>query len=132
MWNFHEEDLFSRITKFVIFCEDLISRIAYFEIFLVEMWKNQKELKHLWNFSKIMLCILSYLFFKKSFLGCLENSVFRNAICYFIFRNFCFTSHSTANLLTVTVDRIATVFKTSGATQAISKAFSRVWHAHLL
>ena len=85
-----------------------------------------------------MLCISSYLFFKKSFLGCLvvtnmfkpqvalNNSVFQNSIRYL--RNVCFTSRSTANLLTVIADRIAKV--TSGATQAtvldISKASHRL------
>ena len=56
----------------------------------------------------------------------LENSVFQNAIYYFIFRNFCFTSRSIANILTFIVDIIARVLKTSGATQAvldISKTF---------
>ena len=66
----------------------------------------------------------------------LENSVFQNAIPYFIFRNFCFNSRSTVNLLTVIADRIARVLKTSGATHAvvldISKAFYRVWHTGLL
>ena len=36
LWNFHE-DLFWRITKFVIFREDLISRIAHFKIFRVDL-----------------------------------------------------------------------------------------------
>ena len=36
VWNFRE-DLFSRITKFVIFREDLISRIAHFEIFRMDL-----------------------------------------------------------------------------------------------
>ena len=75
-----------------------------------------------------MLCISSYLFFKKSFLGCLvvtnvlkrnvtvENSVFQNAIRCVILRNVCFTSRSTANLLTVITDRIARTVKTSVAT----------------
>ena len=31
------EDLFSQITKFVLFREDLISRIAHFEIFRVDL-----------------------------------------------------------------------------------------------
>ena len=46
--------------------------------------------------------------------------------------SFSFTSHSTANLLTVTGDRIARVLKISGATQTvvldISRAFYRVWN----
>ena len=66
----------------------------------------------------------------------LKNSVFPNAIPYFIFRNFCFNSRSTVNLSTVIADRIARVLKTAGATQAvvldISKAFYRVWHTGLL
>ena len=86
------------------------------------------------------MCISSYLFFKKSFLGylvisnvfkpyvALENSVFQNTICYFIPRNNCFTFRSTVNLLTVVTDITAKVLKISGATQAvllldISKAF---------
>ena len=36
MWNFRE-DLFSRITKFLILREDFISRIAHFEIFRVDL-----------------------------------------------------------------------------------------------
>ena len=46
------------------------------------------------------------------------------------------SSRSTADLLTTVSDRIARTFNRSGATQAvaldISKAFDRVWHAHLL
>ena len=46
------------------------------------------------------------------------------------------SSRSTADLLTVVSDRIATAFNRSGATQAvaldISKVFHRVWHAGLL
>ena len=46
------------------------------------------------------------------------------------------TSQSTADVLTVVSDRIASAFNRSGATQAvaldISKAFDRVWHADLL
>ena len=46
------------------------------------------------------------------------------------------TSQSTADLLTVVSDRIASAFNRSGATQAvaldISQAFDRVWHAGLL
>ena len=60
----------------------------------------------------------------------LENLVFQNTVCYFILKNICFTSHSTANLLTVIADRIAKLLKTSGATQDvvldISRAFYRV------
>ena len=45
-------------------------------------------------------------------------------------------SGSTADLLTVVSDRIASAFNRSGATRAvaldISKAFDRVWHAGLL
>ena len=73
-----------------------------------------------------MLCILSYLLFKKSFIGrlvvnkiALENSVIQNAICYFIFRNFFSFSRSTTNHLTVITDRIARVLKTFGATRAV-------------
>ena len=66
----------------------------------------------------------------------LENSVFQNAIHYFIFRNACFTYRCTVNLLTVTADRIVRVFNISGATQVvvldISKASYRVWHTGLL
>ena len=44
-------------------------------------------------------------------------------------------SRSTADLLTVVSDRIASAFNRSGVTQAIlfniSKAFDRVWHASL-
>ena len=77
------------------------------------------------------MCISSYLFFKKSFLDCLVvNNVsrsrkfgFKNDSRYFICRNFCFTSRSTASLSAVIAD-------TSGATQTvvldISKAFYRV------
>ena len=84
-----------------------------------KLWNNQKESKDFWNFFEIILCIRSYIFFKKSFLGfllfnnlfkpyvVLENSAFQNAIRYFIFRNFCFTSCSTANLLNVMASRIA-------------------------
>ena len=39
-----------------------------------KMWNNQKELTDLCNFFEIMLCISSYLFFKKPFLGCLVSS----------------------------------------------------------
>ena len=46
------------------------------------------------------------------------------------------SSRSTADLLTVVSDRVATAFNRSGATRAvafdISKAFNRVWHAGLL
>ena len=46
------------------------------------------------------------------------------------------SSQSTTDLLTVVSDRIARLFNSSGATQAvaldISKAFDRVWHAGLL
>ena len=46
------------------------------------------------------------------------------------------SSQSTADLLTVTFDRIARAFNRSGATRTlalhISKAFDRVWHAGLL
>ena len=46
------------------------------------------------------------------------------------------SSRSTADLLTVVSDRVATAFNRSGATRAvafdISKAFDRVWHAGLL
>ena len=46
------------------------------------------------------------------------------------------SSRSTADLLTVVTDRIATAFNRSGATRAvvldISNAFDRVWHAGLL
>ena len=46
------------------------------------------------------------------------------------------SSRSTADLLTVTSDRIARAFNRSGATRAVSldipKAFGRVWHADLL
>ena len=46
------------------------------------------------------------------------------------------SSRSTADLLSVVPDRIATAFNKSGATRAvaldISKAFDRVWHAGLL
>ena len=46
------------------------------------------------------------------------------------------SSQSTADLLTVVSDRIASAFNRSGATQAvaldISKAFDKVWHAGLL
>ena len=66
----------------------------------------------------------------------LENSIFQNAISYFLFKNFCFTFRCTANLWTVHADRIARVLKTSGATQTvvldISKAFYRAWHTGLL
>ena len=66
----------------------------------------------------------------------LENSIFQNAISYFLFKNFCFTFRCTANLWTVHADRIARVLKTSGATQTvvldISKAFYRAWHSGLL
>ena len=49
----------------------------------------------------------------------------------------CFrSSRSTADLLTVGSDRIATAFNSSGATRAVAldiyKAFDRVWHAGLL
>ena len=48
----------------------------------------------------------------------------------------CRSSKSTADLLTVLSDRIATAFNRFGATQAvpldISKAFDKVWHAGLL
>ena len=36
-----------------------------------KMWNKEKELKDLWNFLKIMPWISNYIFFKKSFLGCL-------------------------------------------------------------
>ena len=36
-----------------------------------KMWNKEKELKDLWNFLKIMAWISNYIFFKKSFLGCL-------------------------------------------------------------
>ena len=46
------------------------------------------------------------------------------------------SSQSTADLVTVVSDRIATVFNKCGATRAvtpdISKAFDRVWHIGLL
>ena len=46
------------------------------------------------------------------------------------------SSESTADLLTVVSDRIATAFNKSGATQAVAlnipKAFDRIWHADLL
>ena len=46
------------------------------------------------------------------------------------------SSESTADLLTVVSDRIATAFNKSGATQAVAlnipKAFNRIWHADLL
>ena len=92
-----------------------------------------------------MLCVSSYLFFKKSFLGCLvvnnvfitlENSMFQNLIHYFIFRKVCFSSHPTTTLLTVIADRIARILTTSGATQAAvfdkSKAFYRIFYTGLL
>ena len=45
------------------------------------MWNKQKELKDLWNFSEIILCISGYLFFKKSFLGCLVvNNVLKQNV----------------------------------------------------
>ena len=44
------------------------------------------------------------------------------------FRNFCFTSCYTTNLLTVIDDRIARVLKTSGEEQRLFK----VWHTGLL
>ena len=41
--------------------------------------------------------------------------MFQNPILYFIFRKFCFNSRSTANLLTVIANIIASVLKTFGA-----------------
>ena len=65
----------------------------------------------------------------------LENSVFQNVICYYIFRKFCFFSRSTDNLFTVITDRIDRELNTSGAYHAvildISNAFYRVWHTRL-
>ena len=49
----------------------------------------------------------------------IKKSVFPNAICYFIFRNFYFPSRSNANLLTVFSDRIARVLTSFGATQKV-------------
>ena len=50
--------------------------------------------------------------------------------------NFCFTSRSTSNLLTVIADKIVKKLKASGATQAvvldISKVFYRAWHDGIL
>ena len=90
-----------------------------------------------------MLCLSSYFFFNKSFLGCLVvNNVFKtlSRIRKFSFskyylwlyfqKKFWFTSCFTANLLTVIVDRFTRILKTSDAIQAlvlgISKAFYRV------
>lgn len=53
-----------------------------------------------------------------------------------MFRNFYFTSRSTANLVTVIANRIARVPKTSGATQIavlnLSTVYYRVVHSGLL
>ena len=57
----------------------------------------------------------------------LENSIFQNAIYYFIFRNFCFTSRSIANILTFIVDIIARVLKTFSATQAVVLDISKTF-----
>ena len=123
-----------------------------FWCFLCKVIKNQgffsySRYKELWNFFELMLCILIYLFFKKSLLGwlvvnnvfkpkvALGNLVFQNAIRYFFFRNIYFTSRFAANILTFIPGRIARVLKTS-ATQAvvldISNLFYRVLHTGLL
>ena len=53
-----------------------------------------------------------------------------------MFRSFSFTSRSTANLVTVTANRIARVLNASGAIHAIvldvSKDSYRVWHDGIL
>ena len=57
-------------------------------------------------------------------------------IPYFIFRNVCFTFRSPVNLLTVILNKIVRVLKTSNVTQAlvldVSRDFYRVLHTSLL
>ena len=74
--------------------------------------------------------------FNKVFEKLVNNSIVNHLQKYGLFSNFKYgfrSSQSTADILTVVSDRIASAFNKSGATIAVAfdlfKVFIRVWHA---
>ena len=102
---------------------------------VVPVFKNVEKMSTAKNYHPVSLLSVVSKVFEKF----VNNRTVDHLEIYDLFSGFQYgfrSSQSTADLLTVTSDRIARAFNRSGATRAValdmSKVFDRVWHAGLL